>query len=90
MTLLKTIFPNKNVGSPWLLGVEINLPDSVRTDVMLLLLWHIWKARNALIFDQQIHNPSDILRKVIRVSKNGVGSCPPISFVVIFPFLAFV
>jgi hypothetical protein len=36
---------------PWLLGRELQLPSTVHTDVVLLLLWHIWKARNALIFD---------------------------------------
>jgi hypothetical protein len=35
---------------PWLLGCELPLPDQVRTDVAILILWHIWKGRNAKIF----------------------------------------
>jgi hypothetical protein len=31
----------------------LQLPDQVRTDIALTLLWHIWKARNAKILEQQ-------------------------------------
>ncbi|KAG2624456.1 hypothetical protein PVAP13_3KG130900 [Panicum virgatum] len=51
---------------PWLLGCELQLPHTVQTDVMLLLLWHIWKARNALIFDKQTSSHTDILRRLIK------------------------
>ena len=51
---------------PWLLGCELQLPDTVQADVMLLLLWHIWKAWNAVIFDKQASSHTDILRRLIK------------------------
>lgn len=38
----------------------------VRMDVMLPLLWQLWKARNALIFDQQTSTPTDVIRRTCR------------------------
>ena len=48
---------------PWLLGCELQPPHSVQADVMLLVLWQIWKARNALIFDRATSLPTDVLRR---------------------------
>jgi hypothetical protein len=47
---------------PWLLGCFLSLPDEVRGDVFLTILWHIWKARNTLIFGQQTLPPPEVLR----------------------------
>lgn len=33
--------------------------------MLLLILWHVWKARNALIFDQNANSPIALLRKVL-------------------------
>ena len=38
----------------------------VRTDITLLLLWQLWKARNATIFNKENSSPSDILRRVAK------------------------
>ena len=51
--------------TPWALGSEPPLPDQARPDVMLLLLWHIWKARNALIFNRDNLSTMDVLRRVL-------------------------
>ena len=51
---------------PWLILLGSSLPEQVRIDVALLLLWQIWKARNALIFDRISSTPSDILRKAVK------------------------
>jgi hypothetical protein len=50
---------------PWLLGVELHLPTPVQLDVIMLILWQIWKARNALIFDHRTLSPQDIISKVV-------------------------
>lgn len=50
---------------PWLLGQELHLPLAVNTDVMILVLWHIWKARNGLIFDLMASTAPSILRRVL-------------------------
>ena len=55
-------FGSFDAGSP--------LPQTTRTDVMLLLLRHMWKARNALIFYHKNSTPSDILRRVIHCLDN--------------------
>ncbi|KAF8689931.1 hypothetical protein HU200_041566 [Digitaria exilis] len=50
----RTIGINANTANfrhPKCLWSEPYLPDQVRTYVTLLILWHIWKSRNALIFD---------------------------------------
>ncbi|KAF8691324.1 hypothetical protein HU200_040451 [Digitaria exilis] len=46
-----------------LLGQSLGLPSEVKTDVMLL--WHMWKARNSLIFDQVVLSPQNIIRRTI-------------------------
>jgi hypothetical protein len=49
---------------PWILGKELCLPAAVHLDVILLILWHIWKARNAPIFDHQILSGREILKRI--------------------------
>jgi hypothetical protein len=50
----------------WLLGRELQLPSAVHTNnAVLLILWHIWKARNALIFDQTSLSATSTLRRVL-------------------------
>ncbi|KAF8658817.1 hypothetical protein HU200_059309 [Digitaria exilis] len=34
-------------------------------DVMVLTLWHIWKARNSLIFDHKSCTASEIIGRVM-------------------------
>lgn len=51
---------------PWLIGQEIDLPATVRMDVMLTVLWHIWKARNTLIFNKENNTAASIIRDVAR------------------------
>jgi len=34
--------------------------------MLLLLLWHIWKARNGLIFERQVSTSQDILRRTLK------------------------
>jgi hypothetical protein len=41
-------------------GSELHLPTEVHLDVMALLLWHIWKAINGLIFEQQDSSAQDV------------------------------
>ncbi|KAF8673426.1 hypothetical protein HU200_048991 [Digitaria exilis] len=38
---------------PWLLGQNLQLPTTVNLDVFLLVLWHIWKARNPIIIEHR-------------------------------------
>ena len=38
----------------------------VRLDIVLLLLWHLWKARNSMVFDQVDSSPCDIINRVCR------------------------
>ncbi|KAF8687660.1 hypothetical protein HU200_042577 [Digitaria exilis] len=42
--------PSYGLTQPWFLVKEWPLPSSVHLDDILLLLWHLWKARNVLIF----------------------------------------
>uniref|UniRef100_K3ZMQ4 Reverse transcriptase zinc-binding domain-containing protein n=1 Tax=Setaria italica TaxID=4555 RepID=K3ZMQ4_SETIT len=44
---------------------ELHLPEDVHIDVILLMLWQIWKARNALIFDHKTSSAGDVIRRVI-------------------------
>ncbi|KAG2598402.1 hypothetical protein PVAP13_5KG359007 [Panicum virgatum] len=41
------------------------LPQSVHMDAMLFLLWQMWKACNALIFDRADSLPTDIFHRTI-------------------------
>ena len=38
----------------------------VHLDMMLIILWHIWKARNALIFEAANITASGLLRSAIK------------------------
>ena len=51
---------------PWQFPLNSMLPDTVCIDVVLLLLWHMWKARNAKIFDHVNSSPLDIIRRVLK------------------------
>ncbi|KAF8658076.1 hypothetical protein HU200_059541 [Digitaria exilis] len=48
---------------PWLVGTSLSLPSSTHMDVVLLILWHIWKVRNAAIFDKHAMSRVDVLRR---------------------------
>ena len=54
------------VRRPWDIGAGIPLPDAVRVDAIVLILWHLWKARNAAIFDNANSNSTDVLCRVAR------------------------
>lgn len=60
ITLLGDVFRR-----PWELVLTNDLPKTVHVDMILLILWHVWKARNALVFYQQNLSTSDIIRKVL-------------------------
>jgi hypothetical protein len=51
---------------PWLIGCSLPLPDQTRTDVTLVLLWRIWKARNAKIFEQLVLPPPDVIPRATK------------------------
>ncbi|KAF8783842.1 hypothetical protein HU200_000282 [Digitaria exilis] len=50
---------------PWLLGSELPLPYSVCFDVAMLILWQLWKARNARVFDHKSSSAEDVIRRVV-------------------------
>ena len=54
------------VRRPGDIGAGIPLPDAVRVDAIVLILWHLWKARNAAIFDNANSNSTDVLCRVAR------------------------
>ncbi|KAF8657007.1 hypothetical protein HU200_060340 [Digitaria exilis] len=54
-----------NFRYPAHLGQELEIPHQVQTDVMLLLLWHIWKARNAMLFEHKDQTTTETIRRVI-------------------------
>jgi len=51
---------------PWEIELVAPLPIAVKVDMLLLLLWHIWKARNGLIFERQVSTSQDILRRTLK------------------------
>ncbi|KAF8662298.1 hypothetical protein HU200_056505 [Digitaria exilis] len=51
--------------TPWLIGVNPHLPAQVQTDVMLVVMWHIWKVRTALIFDHKTSTAALTLTRAI-------------------------
>ncbi|KAF8733082.1 hypothetical protein HU200_015446 [Digitaria exilis] len=55
---------------PWLMGRELPLPPSVQYDVVLLIFWQLWKARNAVIFDQEQRSVRRVLRHVVDDMEN--------------------
>ena len=40
-----------NLRFPWLIGLGISLPEVLRVNIVFIVLWQLWKARNAKIFD---------------------------------------
>ncbi|KAF8662393.1 hypothetical protein HU200_055973 [Digitaria exilis] len=54
-----------SVANHWLLGRELQLPSQVQYDAVLVLLWHLWKARNAKIFDNLQLTEEAILRHTL-------------------------
>ena len=58
--------PGNLVQRPWDIGVSTPLPDNVRLDIVLLILWHLWKSRNAVIFDQADSSSQDVINRVAR------------------------
>ncbi|KAF8653954.1 hypothetical protein HU200_062094 [Digitaria exilis] len=50
---------------PWLIGTNLALPPSVQLDVVLLTLWHIWKARYTAIFGHHTMTVSGVLHRII-------------------------
>ena len=54
------------MNDPWDIGVSTPLPDKVRLDIVLLILWHLWKSRNAVIFDQADSSSQDVINRVSR------------------------
>ena len=58
--------PGDLVHRPWDVGSGIPLPYVVRLDIVLLLLWHLWKARNSMVFDHVDSSPCDIVNRVCR------------------------
>ncbi|KAF8673824.1 hypothetical protein HU200_048583 [Digitaria exilis] len=63
---LITITPRPvNCRFPWLIGQHLPLPQDTHLDVILLILWHVWKARNAAIFDHELIPPRLVLKKVL-------------------------
>lgn len=51
---------------PWMIGASLPLPEDVRLDVILTILWHIWKARNNLIFEKQNSTATIIIQKAAK------------------------
>ena len=54
------------VQRPWDIGVAIPHPGAIRIDIVLLILWHLWKSRNTMIFDQADSTPLDTILRAIR------------------------
>jgi hypothetical protein len=49
-----------------MMACELHLPLTVHTDVVLLILWHVWKARNSRIFENLNPAPLDIIGRVVK------------------------
>ena len=58
--------PSRPYRRPWDIGVNVPLPDAVRLDIVLLILWHLWKCRNTVVFDQNDSGSLDVLTRVDR------------------------
>ncbi|KAF8671847.1 hypothetical protein HU200_049844 [Digitaria exilis] len=58
---------------PWLMGRELPLPSSVQYDAILLVFWQLWKARNAMIFNQEQRSPRRVLRHVVEDMDNWIS-----------------
>jgi len=61
------------MNDPWDIGVSTPLPDKVRLDIVLLILWHLWKSRNADIFDQADSSSHDVINRVARDIDSWIG-----------------
>jgi hypothetical protein len=46
------------------IGAALNLPSVVRLDAVMIILWNIWKCRNALIFDLKDTSVFEVLRNI--------------------------
>ncbi|KAG2608927.1 hypothetical protein PVAP13_4KG005381, partial [Panicum virgatum] len=57
---------NDSFRRPWETDPVNTLPKTVSVDMLLMLLWHIWKARNDLVFDRHDLSPTGIIRKTLR------------------------
>ena len=53
------------VQRPGDIGIGVTLSDAIRVHFFLLLLWHIWKARNSMIFYLLDSTPHAVLRRVV-------------------------
>ena len=62
-----------HMNDPWDIGVSTPLPENVRLDIVLLILWHLWKSRNAAIFDQTDSSSQDIINRVARNIDSWMG-----------------
>ena len=63
---LQFVLTDTTLKRPWDFGAPTTLPTVLRLDIMMLLLWNVWKARNDLIFEHQDHSPSEVLRRVVK------------------------
>ena len=57
---------NDSFRRPWQIDLPNTLPETISVDMLLILLWHIWKARNELVFDRHDLSPTEIIRKTLR------------------------
>ena len=62
---LQFVVQENTLRQPWNFEFTPHLPETIRSDVMMLTLWHVWKARNAMIFEHQNLSPEDILRRIV-------------------------
>ena len=65
--------PSSLVQRPWDIGVSTPLPENVRLDIVLLILWHLWKSRNAAIFDHTDSSSQDIINRVAKNIDSWMG-----------------
>lgn len=63
--LLNISTQGANANNLWLLGRESQLPPTVQYDAVLLIMWHLWKARNSRIFDNVRLTDQAVLRKIV-------------------------
>lgn len=54
------------LSSPWAATYPAHLPSSVWPDVLLILLWRLWNARNNCIFRSEDHTIHQTLWASIR------------------------
>jgi len=61
---LRFVVHESTLRRPWNVTLPSLLPGAVKDDVMILIFWHIWKARNAKIFDHRDSSPTEVLRHI--------------------------